>query len=238
MATIISALDVLLSLIFTIVVFSHWYRRRRPQQLLWAVALLVWTLAVSSETVAAVQGVWSPLTYRAYYATGALMVAPLLGAGSYFLIASRQAAVRYLVLVGVLSLLGVVLIANYPIDASSLSQTDTLGFVEVKLFPFFPVRMLIVIGNILGTLAFVGSALYSVWSFSRRAMPRQLMMGVLLIGIGGLVAASTHSIGALGGPSLFRVSELTALLLIFAGYAISTFLARRTPAQVPSSHQA
>jgi len=67
---------------------------------------------------------------------------------------------------------------------------------------------------------------YSVWSLWRRDVPRQLTIGVLLIGVGGLVAATAHSIGALGGPGLFRVSELAAISLIFGGYVLSTFFVR------------
>jgi hypothetical protein len=94
------------------------------------------------------------------------------------------------------------------------------------------VRIPIVIANILGTLAFAGGALYSVWRFVRQSLPRQPMIGVLLIGLGGLVAASAHSIGVLGRPNLFRASEPTAVVLIFGGYLLSTRLSARTPSPV------
>jgi hypothetical protein len=189
-------------------------------------------LAVAAESAAAIQGEWTTLTYRLYYAFGALMVAPWLGAGSIFLIASRRVGIRLAAIVALLSIAGLALIFATPIDASRLSATDTLGFVEVKVFPFIPVRIVIVLGNILGTFAFVGSALYSIWSFRRKSMGRERVGGVVLIALGGFVAASAHSIGALGGPSLFRVSELIAIALIFAGYAVSSFLPRRTEAEL------
>ena len=126
--------------------------------------------------------------------------------------------------------LGILLIIGYAIDPAALTQTDTLGFVAVKVFPFVPIRMLIVIGNIFGTFAFVGAALYSVWAFWQSGLSRERMVGVLLVAIGGLVAASAHSIGALGGPGLFRVSELAAISLIFAGYLLSTAPAQKRAA--------
>jgi hypothetical protein len=49
--------------------------------------------------------------------------------------------------------------------------------------------------------------------------------------VGGLIAATAHSIGALGGPGLFRISELAAIILIFSGYLIST---RRSAAPAPA----
>jgi hypothetical protein len=222
MALAISFLDVVLSAAFTVLVGVRWIKRRRVSQLLWSIALLVWTIAVAAETVAAYRSSWDPLTYRFYYAFGALLVAPWLGAGSVFLVASRRVAVSFFAFVLLLSVVGSALIFTYAVDPALLTQTDALGFVEVKVFPFVPVRLLIVVGNVLGTIAFVGSTLYSVWEFRQRRLPRGGMIGVLLIGAGGLVAASAHSIGALGGPGLFRTSELLAVVLIFGGYLLNT----------------
>lgn len=232
MALLISVMDVVISGIFTALVARQWLQRRRPHQLLWAVALAIWTGAVSAEAIAAYNGVWSPTTYRAYYLFGALMVAPWLGAGSLFLIVSRRTAAGFLIAVVVLTFVGGTAIVTYPIEPAVLTQTDVLGFVDVSVFPFIPTRMLIVIGNIAGTVAFVGSALYSVYQFWRQRIQRKRMVGVLLIGAGGLVAAVAHSIGVLGGPGLFRISELTAIVLIFAGYLIST---RPTRQHIPTT---
>lgn len=227
MALVISVLDVILSALFTVLVLIQWWRRRKPHQVFWSFALLVWTVAVSAEAAATVQGIWTPLTYRTYYLFGALMVAPWLGAGSLFLLASRRLSTGFMIFVAALSVVGGILVFTYAVDPAKLTSTDTLGFVEVKVFPLIPVRLLIIIGNTLGTLAFVGTALYSVWGLWKRGLPRELTGGVLLIGLGGLVAAASHSIGALGGPSLFRVSELAAIVLIFGGYVISTYLVGR-----------
>lgn len=227
MALTISALDVVLSAIFTVLVARQWIVRGRSYHLLWTIALAVWTGAVLAETIAAYGGVWSPLTYRVYYAFGALMVAPWLGAGSLFLITSRRTARIFLAFVIVLSFIGLIAIFTYQIDPAMLMETDPLGFVNVTVFPFIPTRLLIVIGNIAGTIAFVGSALYSVYRFWREDIMRERMVGVLGIGLGGLVAAGAHSIGVLGGPGLFRISELVAIVLIFGGYLISTVPERR-----------
>ncbi len=227
MALLISALDVVLSTIFAALVLREWWQKRKPYQLLWGIALLIWAVAVSAEMVAAFRGAWTPLTYRVYYAFGALMVAAWLGAGSLFLVLSRRAALAALAFVVLLSLAGSLLVLTWPIDPAGLTRTDVLGFVETKMFPFIPVRVLVVIANIFGTVAFVGSAIYSVWQFTRRQMERERTVGVGLIALGGIVAASAHTIGVLGGPALFRVSELTAISLIFAGYLVGTLPLRR-----------
>ncbi|HSR47483.1 MAG TPA: hypothetical protein VLL77_05790 [Anaerolineales bacterium] len=233
MAVTLSTLDLLVSTIFTVVVAYRWYARRRMHSLLWAWALLVWTVAVAAEVAAARQGVWTPTTYRIYYAFGALMVAAWLGAGSLYLTAGRRLAGAYIWIVLALSVIGTALIFTYPIDPAVLSVTDSLGFVEVSVFPFIPVRIFIVISNILGSAAFIGAALYSVWVFLRyREVPGSYVAGVALIAVGGLVAAGAHSIGVLGGPGLFRISELVAIILIFVGYLVSS---RRPPKTAAAS---
>jgi hypothetical protein len=236
MALVLSSIDLVVSATFTIVVAAQWLSRRRTHALLWAWALLVWTVAVGAETAAALNGAWTPTTYRVYYAFGALMVAAWLGAGSLHLAASPRMARGFTWIVAFLSVLGAALIFTYPVDPALLSHTDSLGFVDVRVFPFIPVRLIVVLSNILGSVAFIGAALASIWRFRRRHdVPRSRVTGVAIIALGGLVAAMAHSLGALGGPGLFRVSELAAIVLIFSGYLLST---RRLPAPVPAAASA
>jgi hypothetical protein len=154
MALVISTIDVIVSAVFTVLVARQWLSSRKTHQLLWTAALFVWTLAVLAETASAIRGRWDPVSYRIYYAFGALMVASWLGAGTLFLIAPRRLAVGFFFVTALLSVAGTGLILTHPIDPAQLAQTDALGFVEVKAFHFIPVRILIVIANILGTLAF------------------------------------------------------------------------------------
>jgi len=231
MALAISTLDLVVSASFTLLVAAQWAARRRPHQILWSAALLVWTVAVAAETAAAWQGAWTPLTYRLYYACGALMVAGWLGAGSLYLMAPARLAQGYALLMAGLSLAGLLAVFSFPVDPSLLGRTDALGFVDVKVFPMIPVRLFVILANILGTLAFVGSALYSVWRLRDRGISGTRATGILLIAGGGLVAASAHSLGVLGGPGLFRVSELAAVVLIFSGYILSS---RRLPESAPA----
>lgn len=224
MAVLISVLDVIISALFTLRITQQYRARRKPYQLIWSVALVIWTVAVLAEAVAALRGAWDPLTYRIYYACGALMVSAWLGVGSLYLVAPPRFADRARVGVFLLSLLGVSLIFGWPINSSDLAITDSLGLVDselVKIFPFFPIRILIILSNIFGTVAFVGGALYSVYGFWRRQIMRERMLGVMLIAAGGLIAAGAHTIGVLGGPALFRVSELAAISVIFSGFLLS-----------------
>ena len=235
MPILLSSIDLVVSATFTVIVAAQWASRRKTHSLLWAWALLVWTLAVAAETAAAWSGAWTPVTYRIYYAFGALIVAGWLGAGSLHLSAGRGLAQGFTWFIAVLSAVGALLIFTYPIDPALLGHVDSLGFVDVKVFPFIPVRIFVVIANILGSFAFIGAALFSLWHFRRRHdVPGYRVKGVSLIALGGLIAAAAHSVGALGGPGLFRITELAAVILIFSGYLLSTRRAT-APAAAPVS---
>jgi len=224
-ALLLSTTDLVVSLTFTLIVASQWLSRRRTHALLWTWALIVWTLAVAAETAAALNGAWNPLTYRMYYAFGALMVAAWLGAGSLHLSPGRRLARGFTWVIAALSLIGAFLIFTYPIDPAKLGVVNSLGFVDSELVKVFPisVRIVVAITNILGSVAFIGAALYSLWAFRRRGdVPGNRVAGVGIIALGGLLAATAHSLGAVGGPGLFRISEVATIVLIFSGYLLST----------------
>ncbi len=237
MPILLSSIDLVVSATFTVIVAAQWFSRRKTHSLLWAWALLVWTVAVAAETAAAWNGAWTPFTYRVYYAFGALMVAAWLGAGSLHLSAGRRLSRGFTWVIAVLSVIGAFLIFTYPIDPAKLSVVNSLGFVDNELVKVFPVsvRILVAISNILGSVAFVGAAFYSLWSFRRRHdVPANRVTGVWLIALGGILAATAHSLGAVGGPGLFRITELATIILIFSGYLLSTRRAA-VPSAAPAS---
>lgn len=215
---LVSGADALLSLIFAGLVFRQYQERGKTHQLIWAVAFGIWTLAVVVETWVALQGAWSQASYRAYYSTGALLVPAVLGVGTLFLLARQRLARWALGVLVVLGGLGFVLVWITPLaqpGALAVSPAE----IPTKAFPFFPVRAIIVLLNIAGSVAFIGGALYSWWQMRGRPELRQRAFGVSLIALGGIVAASAHSLGGLGILELFRLSELVAVALIFAGFA-------------------
>ncbi len=218
--SIISGADVILSLIFTALVFRQYLQRKRMHQLMWVIAIALWTIGVAAELAATWNG-WSPLAYRAYYATGALLIPAWLGMGTLFLIMPRPWANRILILLGIVSLIGIALIAIWPIDSTRL-QSANGEFVPLKVFPFFPVQIILIVLNTFGVIAFVGGALWSVYHFARMQAMGERALATGLIAIGGIIAAVAHSLGVLSGIELFRISELLALILIFVGFLLSS----------------
>lgn len=234
---LISAIDVVVSAVFAIAVFRQYAARRKMHQLMWGIAIAIWAIAVAAELAATLRGRWGLITYRAYYATGALLIPAWLGMGTMYLIFPKRVNDVILGILSVLSAIGILLIATWPIDAATLYAVSA-SQVPLKVFPFIPIQLLLIILNTLGALAFILGALWSVVLFAWKRQNRERAIATGLIAIGGLIAAVAHSVGVLSGIELFRLSELVAVVFIFAGYLLSNVpasQATKTAAQPASS---
>ena len=74
-------------------------RQGAPQLAAWSGALAAYAIAAGTLAWGAADG-WSEPAFRVYYAAGALLTAPLLGAGSLLLVGRRWAATVALAYVG------------------------------------------------------------------------------------------------------------------------------------------
>ncbi len=179
-------------------------RQGRAELLAWCLALAAYALAAGTLAWGAAAG-WSELAFRVYYFGGALLTAPLLGAGSLLLVGRRWAAPLALVYVGLA--LGVTLAV--PLEAS-ITGPDVPEAQDV--LDLWPVRVLAIVGNTLGTLAVV---VVAVATIRRRPLGNTL----ILAGVG--VAALGSGLAGLGIGALAPILALAALLL-YAGFVIPT----------------
>ncbi len=218
---LISAADVILSVIFTVLVFRQYAARKKMHQLMWGIAILMWTIGVAAELWVAIIGAWTEPAYRLYYATGALLIPAWLGMGTLYLVISRKWADRILIGLVALSLIGIVLILFGPINPAPLAGAPVYE-VPKGVYPLIPTQLIIIVMNSLGALAFIGGAIWSAYHFWKMKTMGERAVATALIAAGGLVAAVAHSVGVLSGIELFRISELVALVLIFAGFVLSS----------------
>ena len=77
-----------LGLFFAAMLLAQWRERRKPYQLVWALGLLWYGLATGTEFLGNAFG-WGEVLYRAWYLTGAIMVAAWLGQGECYLLKTR-----------------------------------------------------------------------------------------------------------------------------------------------------
>ena len=116
----------IVSLVFGLIVLSQWMARRRSQQLIWGIALLM--AAGASFAFVGFLSNGSELLFRVYYALGALLMAAYLGMGSLYLALSRRVADLILAALVIVSAFGVALVLVAPVDIAALhNQQHTSG---------------------------------------------------------------------------------------------------------------
>src|SRR5438105_8705696 len=78
---------------FAIVIFNHYFgTRRRPHELVWGIAFLLFAGAGACQVLADVSGGWTPTLARLYYLTGAILNVAFLGLGTVYLLFNRRVA--------------------------------------------------------------------------------------------------------------------------------------------------
>lgn len=192
--------------------------KRRPEHAAWSAALAAYALAAGALAWAAAYG-WTEPAFRAYYLGGALLTAPLLGAGSLLLVGWRRVVPAALVYVG----LAVGVAVAVPLHGS-LSGTDVPQAQD--LLALWPARLLAIAANSLGTLAVVVVALMTI----RR---RPLGNALVLAGIG--VAALGSALAGLGAGALAPF-VIVAVILLYAGFTVPTTFPARTAYPRDSTH--
>jgi hypothetical protein len=173
---------------------------RRPELLAWAVGLGAYAVAAAAIAWGEAAG-WDERSFRVYYAAGALLTAPLLGAGSLLLAGRRRAGPVALVYAGLAVGVALAVPVHGAFTAHGIpAAQDHLAFL--------PARLLAIVANVLGTLAVVIVALRSL----RR---RPLGNGLIIAGIAAAALGSGLSgLGAAGSA----VGIAVGAVLLYAGF--------------------
>jgi hypothetical protein len=175
----------------------RWRERRATELAAWAASLFAYALAAGALAWGTAAG-WNGASFRTYYVCGALLTAPLLGAGSLLFAGRRWAAPVALVYVGFAVGVGIVVELTSPVRGTSIPEAqDHLAFL--------PARLLAILANSLGTLAVVAVALLT---FRRRPIGNAFVLaGVASAAAGSAVAglgvAETSFFVALGAVLLY-----------------------------------
>ena len=169
----------------------------RPELFAWSAGLAAYAVAAAAIAWGEAAG-WDDRAFRVYYAAGALLTAPLLGAGSLLLAGWRRAAPVALVYVGLAVGISLAVPVHGAFAAHGIpAAQDHLAFL--------PARLLAIVANVVGTLAVVVVALRS---FRRRPLGNGLIIAgitaaALGSGLAGLGAAGSALGIAIGAALLY-----------------------------------
>ena len=180
----------------------RWRLTRRPELAAWA-----WSLAAYAVAAAAIAwgeaAQWDGRAFRVYYAAGALVTVPLLGAGSLLLAGVRRAAV----VGGVLAGLGVGVALAMPVHGVFATHGIPPAQDHVA---WFPARALAIAVNSAGTLAVLVVAVRSL---------RRRPLGNALIVLGVAAAALGSGLSGLGAGGA-AVGVAVGVALLYAGFTL------------------
>lgn len=206
------------SAVFAFLVATQWFRRRRPQQAAWAVALFMFAIASLAAAGGMVAG-WTPVWFRVYYLFGAIINVPFLGAGTVYLLGPRAAGHLFALLcvVGAIFAAGVVVTAL--LEQSALAVTGIPSGAEVWGGSALP-RDLSRYYSYAGFIIVVLGALWSAWRLTRTKQERlrPLVAGNILIALGTTLVAAAGGLARFGQGVPFAVLLLAGVSVMFAGF--------------------
>ena len=208
----------------------QYLERRRPYQLVWAVALALYGAASVAVTIGAITG-WSSFLFELYWAFGAVLTVPFLAAGEVLLLARGRAVVwvAWLVLLFLTAYTFAVL-ANASFDAAALAERLPSG--KEVFGDGTPAHRLPQIISIPSYLILVVGALWSAWTMRGHPELRDRFMGTLLVALGATITAVGGStFAALGKLPQFSVTLLAGIAVMFWGFLRAS---RRVPAGPPA----
>ncbi len=190
---------------------------RRPYQLAWTAALLMYSGGSFALFLGVLNG-WSTGEYRAYWLLGAVLNVPYLVLGeTYLLFRDRRAGNALLLVVLFATAFALNRVRTAPVDVAALAKDLPLGK-DAWRADTLPYRL----GQIYPYSTYAGLLVGFVWSLARmRRVPelRGRFLGTLWIAVGATIVAVGSGVGAgLDVVPVFSVGLLAGVAVMFWGF--------------------
>jgi hypothetical protein len=235
---ILSLLAAILCFIAVIFLIDQQLVKPRPYKVVWAIGLFVYGVGTTAQFFATA-GHWNQLEYRLWYLAGAILAAPYLGMGTYYLLGPRKWADRVMIFLGVFTAYAIVRMLTAPLAPQPLNgkpawslggqtldqwfATHSNADIVNGTHPLAPpdIIVVIIVLNTLGAGALVLGAAWSAWKFIKtRQNPTRLLSMILLV-IGGLAPTLAGTLTKLGYSDAFFALTFVGALFLLAGYLVS-----------------
>jgi intracellular septation protein A len=216
---------------FCLLTLDRWFRRRNPHDLAWSVAMALFVVGAGALWWAESRG-WSPVTFRLFFLTGAVLNVAWLALGTVYLLFGRRIGDTTRTVLLLLSGYATGVVTMAPMKA----PIDPDGFPTAKeLFGTTP-RILAAVGSGVPALVIIVGALWSAVRVARgrvpaatasarrvASSPRMLALGNVLIALGAVVLSASGTIaGRLGKDKAFAVTLAVGIVVLFAGFMVAS----------------
>jgi len=214
----------LVSFAFALCTLERWLDKRKPHEAAWTVALFLFTAAALALLAGVAMG-WNGLSFRCFYLFGAIVNVPYLGLGTVWLLGGRRwgRPATWGVNAFALYAAGVMTVAPLtgPIPSDRLPQGS-------EVFGPLP-RVLAAVGSAVPATVIVVGAVWSATRLVRRRSTRRLALanaliaaGTVVLGAGGVLNSVVDEMEG------FSISLVVGIVLIFAGFLLTTAPTKRT----------
>lgn len=213
----LAAATTVVAVAFAASLFERWLVHRRPHELAWAIALVLFACGSLSLWAGATLG-WHGWSFRLFYAFGAVVNVPFLALGTIELLLPRIApVVRAGVALACAFAFGVVVVAPFTaaIPLNSLPQgSDVFGPLP---------RILAAVFSGAGALVVFAGAVTSAVRLARGRSTRELAIGNGVIALGTVILSLSGLLNsALGEMQAFSVTLALGITVLFAGFLMTT----------------
>ncbi len=204
---------------FTIVLLSRYLGgKRRPHELMWAVAFLLFAVGAACQVYADVSGAWNEFLARTFYLTGAILNVGFLALGTVYLMARRRVANVVTALTLLLAAYSVYSLYTVPVVASVLNHSQFIDYKALFSINTTP-RLLAGLFSGVGSVVVIGGALLSGILFRRKRIMKERMIGVFLIALGTLLVALGGTVkGLFLNDDFLYPTMVLGVLVMFIGY--------------------
>ena len=222
-------LAAILALDFAFILSRQFLKRRRPHQLLWAVALLQFAAASFAVFLGRLGG-WTSGEFKTYWLLGAVLTVPFLALGELYLLVRRHEITSVLLLVllfGTAFALARVRTAHLAMSALHTELPSGNDAFRSDSFVLDMARYY----SIAAYVVLVAGTVWSAWRMRGRPDQRDRFVGTLGVALGTTIVAAGSAFAATGNATGFSLTLAAGLAVMVWGF----LRASRRPATSRSS---
>lgn len=206
----------IVSAVFAGLLVRRNFQKRRPHEIAWAIALLLFAGGSFAMFLGVLSG-WSSADYRAYWLLGAVLNVPFLAMGEVYLLVRndwiRSAALLVLVFATSFAFNR---IRTAAVTTSALSVRLPLGR-DVWAGDKFVLHLAQVYAYPTYTFLILGT-LWSAWKMRSQPNLRDRFVGTLQIAIGATIVAAGSAFAATGFLPGFSITLAVGIYVMFLGF--------------------
>jgi hypothetical protein len=207
----------LLAIPFALEIYRRW--RTYPDRLhllWWAIGIATYGAGTFTEAWTTLFG-WSPVIFKSWYITGALLGGAPLAQGTVYLMLKRNTAHLLTAALILYVFVASVCVVLAPVDYGIVEAHRLTG----RVFGWPWVRLFSPVVNLYAVVFLIGGAILSALRYSQDPATRHRMYANVLIAFGAILPGIGGTATRMGHTEVLYVTELVGMLLTWIGYRIS-----------------